>query len=246
MAKVLLLGATSAIAQDMARRLADRGDRLFLVGRSREKLERLVLELKDAVVGSAAVDLDRLEENAGCVQAAIRALGHLDVAVIAHGYLGDQLASEAEWAEAERILRTNLLSPVSLLVPLANYFEAQARGRIVVLSSVAGERGRPRNYTYGAAKGALTLYLQGVRSRLHPLGVSVTSVKLGPVDTPMTVDHEKNRLFATSADAAAQIIAAMDAGASEPYVPWFWRPIMGVVKALPEPLFQRVKSFSGR
>jgi decaprenylphospho-beta-D-erythro-pentofuranosid-2-ulose 2-reductase len=246
MANVLILGATSAIAQDIARVLAARGDRLFLVGRSREKLEPLVHELKAAVAGSLLVDLDRLEENAACVAQVIRAFGRLDVAIVAHGYLGDQLASEADWAEAERILTTNFLSPISLIMPLANHFERERAGKLVVLSSVAGERGRPRNYTYGAAKGGVTLYLQGVRSRLYAAGVQVTAVKLGPVDTPMTVGHEKNATFVSSQRAAADIVAAMDAGKDEPHVPWFWWTIMGVVKTLPEPLFQKVKAFSAR
>lgn len=245
MANILVLGATSAIAQQMARLLAARGDRLFLVGRNPDKLAALVASLGANVVGSAAADLDSLPQNGACIEAAIQALGTLDMAILAHGYLGDQLASEAQWAEAEAILTTNLLSPISLLIPLANYFERQGRGKIGVLSSVAGERGRPRNYTYGAAKGALTLYLQGLRSRLYP-AIQVTSIKLGPVDTPMTVDHAKNRLFATAPQVAKEIIDALDSGAAEPYVPWFWRPIMGAVKTLPEPLFQKIKAFSGR
>ena len=120
----------------------------------------------------------------------------MDVAVIAHGWLGDQLASERDVAEAERIIATNFTSVVALLVPLGNHFEAAGAGNIAVLSSVAGDRGRPRNYTYGAAKGALNVYLQGLRTRLWSRGVRVQTLKLGPVDTPMTATHTKNLLFA--------------------------------------------------
>ena len=109
-----------------------------------------------------------------------------------------------------------------------------------------GARGRPRNYTYGAAKGALNLYLQGLRSRLYPAGVKVTTLKLGPVDTPMTRTHRKNALFATPARAARDIVRALDRGAGEVYVPWYWRPIMAVVRNTPEPLFQRLGFLSGR
>ena len=116
--------------------------------------------------------------------------------MIAQGLLGDQLASERDVAEAERIVDTNFLSVVSLLVPLGNHFEAAGAGHIAVMSSVAGDRGRPRNYTYGAAKGALNIYLQGLRTRLWSRGVGVHTLKLGPVDTPMTATHEKNALFA--------------------------------------------------
>jgi decaprenylphospho-beta-D-erythro-pentofuranosid-2-ulose 2-reductase len=114
------------------------------------------------------------------------------------------------------------------------------------MGSVAGDRGRPRNYTYGAAKGALTLYLQGLRSRLYPVGVAVTTLKLGPVDTPMTVDHAKNPLFTTPERLAPAIVRAIDRRAGEVYLPWYWRPILAVVRNTPEPLFQRLRFLSGR
>ena len=140
----------------------------------------------------------------------------------------------------------NFLSVMALLVPLANHFEAASSGHIAVLSSVAADRGRPRNYTYGAAKAALNVYLQGLRTRLWPRGVGVHTLKLGPVDTPMTATHEKTRLFARADQVAAGVIAAIDAGRAEAYVPWFWRPIMAVVRRLPERVLQRVPALSGR
>ncbi|MGD8861716.1 MAG: SDR family NAD(P)-dependent oxidoreductase [Myxococcales bacterium] len=244
MANVLILGATSAIAADLARIFDERGDALYLVGRSAEKLEELLGGLS-GVVGSASADFTDTDGNARVVQDAIDRLGGVDVAVIAHGLLGDQLRSEVDFAEAAAIIQTNFTSAVSLLLPIANHMEARGRGRIVVLSSVAGERGRPRNFTYGAAKGGLTIYLQGLRSRLWPK-VSVHTIKLGPVHTPMTVGHPKNRLFAESDRVARDIVAAYEAGRAEAYVPWYWRPIMGAVTALPERIFQRFGFLSGR
>lgn len=244
--KLLILGATSAIAADVARLYAGRGARLFLVGRSEEKLLPLVQELGTAVVGHECGDFAQDgEANGAQVGRAIAALGGLDVCLVAHGLIGDQLRSEAEFAEARRIIDTNFTSVVSQIIPLANHFEAQGSGHLAVISSVAGERGRPRNYTYGAAKGALTTYLQGVRSRLWP-HVHVHTIKLGPVVTPMTVDHPKNALFAQSPEVARQIVAAIDGGVAEPFVPWFWRPIMATVEYLPEPIFQRFGFLSGR
>jgi short-subunit dehydrogenase len=114
------------------------------------------------------------------------------------------------------------------------------------MTSVAGDRGRPRNYTYGTAKGALHVYLQGLRSRLYPAGVSVTTLKLGPVDTPMTRDHKKNLLFAQADTVARGVVAAMDRGTAEAYVPGFWAAIMPVVKGTPEWLFQRLRALSDR
>jgi short-subunit dehydrogenase len=243
---VALFAATSQIAADVARVYAARGARLFLVGRNAEKLAALAAELAPNVVGSAIQDLDRTHETEACVQRVIAALGHLDVAVIAQGLLGDQLQSERSVQSAEEITRTNYSSVVALLIPLANHFEARRAGHLAVLSSVAAERGRPRNYTYAAAKSAVNIYLQGVRSRLFKAGVQVHTLKLGPVDTPMTVDHEKTRLFAKSPDVARQIVQAIDSGVAEAYVPAFWRYIMLVVRNLPESVFQRVSSLSGR
>jgi short-subunit dehydrogenase len=160
--------------------------------------------------------------------------------------LGNQLLSEASFEHAEEIFRLNLLSQVALLVPLANVLEREGRGRIGVITSVAGERGRPRNFTYGSAKGALSIYLQGLRSRLYPLGVSVTNLKLGPVDTPMTKDHAKNPLFAKPQGVAQGIVEAMDARKHEAFVPGIWAAIMPIVKMTPEALFQRVSALSGR
>jgi decaprenylphospho-beta-D-erythro-pentofuranosid-2-ulose 2-reductase len=124
--------------------------------------------------------------------------------------------------------------------------ELARAGQLAVITSVAGDRGRPRNYTYGAAKGALNTYLQGLRTRLYPAGVSVTTLKLGPVDSPMTVDHGKHALFGQPKPVADGIVRAIDARASEAYVPSFWRAIMPIVKHTPERLFQRLAFLSGR
>lgn len=246
MARILIIGATSAIATEIARIYARRGDTLHLVARHGGRLEALRDELGAAVIGTIAADLDETSANEARVHQAIAALGGIDIAVLAHGDLGDQVESERAWPAAEAILRTNLLSMVSLLVPLANTMEAQGHGRIAVLSSVAGERGRPRNYTYGAAKGALTIYLQGLRSRLWRAGVRVHTFKLGPVDTPMTTGHDKNLLFARAPDVASTIVKHLDRREGSAYVPWYWAPIMGVVRRMPERAFQRLRFLSGR
>ena len=246
MERVVIFGATSAIAAEIAAHYARRGARLVVVGRNPDKLDALVRQLGDAVVEAVQADLDDTTRSESLVEAAHARLGAIDVALVAHGLLGDQLATERSYAEAEAVLRTNLLSPISLLVPLANLLEAQGHGHLAVLSSVAGERGRPRNYTYGAAKGALTLYLQGVRSRLWRTGVKVSTLKLGPVDTPMTATHPKNALFAAAPAVARTIVDHLDRRQGAAYVPRRWAPIMAVVRRLPEPLFQRFGFLSGR
>lgn len=246
MQRVLVLGATSAIAAEVAVLHAARGDRLHLVGRNPDKLAELARRCAGAEVTTEGADLTALTDNEALVSRALSVLGGVDTVLVAHGLLGDQLASERSFAEAERILTTNFASVVSLLIPIANAMEAAGHGRIGVITSVAGDRGRPRNYTYGAAKGALNVYLQGLRSRLHPAGVSVTTLKLGPVDTPMTTEHEKNVLFGEPEGVARRIVAAMDARAAEVYVPSFWGVIMPVVKHTPEAIFQRLRFLSGR
>lgn len=247
MRHVLVFGATSAIAAEVCKRWAARGDRLHLVGRDPARLAAVADACAAAEVTTATADLCDLARAEGLVAEALAALdGRVDLVLIAHGDLGDQPRSEREFAEAARILETNFLSVVALLVPLACALERQRSGLLAVITSVAGERGRPRNYTYGAAKGALNLYLQGLRSRLHRAGVHVTTLKLGPVDTPMTAGHRKNALFATPTRVAGDIDRAIDRRAAEVFVPWYWRPILWIVRHTPEPIFQRLGFLSGR
>jgi len=243
---VLILGATSAIAAEAAVIYAERGDRLHLVGRDPQKLAAVAARCARAVVTTEQADLADLAHNETLVRSASEALGQIDIALIAHGDLGDQLASEQAFTSAEATLHVNFTSAVSLLIPLANLCEAARSGRIGVITSVAGDRGRPRNYTYGAAKAALNVYLQGLRTRLYPAGVSVTTIKLGPVDSPMTRDHKKHALFGKPPAVAQSIVRAIDAGAPEAYVPAFWALIMPVVRSVPEALFQRLGFLSGR
>jgi len=243
--RVLILGATSAIATEVARLYARRGARLYLVGRNAGKLEALLRELGAEASGRTA-DFADLAHAPQIIDDARLALGGIDVALIAHGELGDQLQSERSFVEAESILRTNFVSVVALLLPLANLLEQQRAGTLGVITSVAGDRGRPRNYSYGAAKGGLNVFMQGLRSRLWACGVNVVTLKLGPVDTPMTRDHEKNLLFAEPRAVARSIARVLARGRGEAYVPWFWGLIMPIVKHTPERLFQLLPFLSGR
>jgi decaprenylphospho-beta-D-erythro-pentofuranosid-2-ulose 2-reductase len=248
--RVLVLGATSAIAAEVARVYWARGARLHLVGRNGGKLQALLDGLGPSpaagVISSAVADFSDLARNDQLVGDALAALGGADVVLIAHGELGEQLETERDFARAETILNVNFTSVVSLLVPLSNALAAQGRGCIGVITSVAGERGRPRNYTYGAAKGGLNVYLQGLRSRLFRVGVKVVTIKLGPVNTPMTRDHAKNALFAEPDAVARSIVRALGGRSREVYVPSFWGVIMPVVKHTPERLFQLLPFLSGR
>jgi len=244
MARTLIIGANSAIAEAVARRLAARGDSLYLLARSAERLEALArdLELRGGrVAGWARFDARDTAAHPAAMDAAVAALGGLDTALVAHGTLGDQKACEASVPETLDQLSTNLLSVVSLGTLLANRFEAQGSGTLAVISSVAGDRGRQSNYVYGTAKAGVSAFVSGLRNRLHRSGVRVVTIKPGFVDTPMTAGMRKGPLF-SSADAVARgIVAAMDSGQDVVYLPFFWRFIMAAVRAVPEPLFKRLK-----
>jgi short-subunit dehydrogenase len=250
MAKVAIFGASSAIAAEVAALHAARGDKLHLIARSRDKLETLASTLHTQhpalQLRATCADFDDLSANASLVDRILEQDPDIETVLVAQGLLGDQLRSEQSFDEAESIIRTNFTGAVALLIPLVNHLERARAGRLGVITSVAGERGRPRNYTYGASKAALSVYLQGVRSRLHPAGVAVTTLKLGPVETPMTVGHKKNLLFAQPGEVARDIVAAMDARRAEVFVPKRWAAIMPIVRNTPEALFQRLRVLSGR
>jgi short-subunit dehydrogenase len=244
MKKVLVLGATSAIAQATVRLLAARGVSLYLVGRNPERLDAVARDAATrgaAKVASEALDLDDFAQHEPLVERAATALGGLDGVLLAHGILGEQAVAQGSYAETEKILRTNFLSAVSLLTPLANRFEAQKAGTLVVLSSVAGDRGRQSNYVYGASKGALTVFLQGLRHRLARSGVAVVTVKPGMVDTPMTAGMKKGPLFTTPEKVARGILRAADAHKGDVYLPGFWRLIMFIIRNVPGFIFHKTK-----
>lgn len=241
---VLVLGATSAIAHETAKLYAAEGAALFLVARDAEKLDAVAQDLR--VRGAAAVathvhDLTDLEHHEALLAEAVEALPAVDVALIAHGVLGDQRDVERDFTRIQALLRVNFESVVSLLVPLANYMEDRGAGTIAVISSVAGDRGRQSNYVYGTAKGALNVYLQGLRNRLAPAGVHVLTVKPGFVDTPMTADFDKGALWVGPDHIARGIQRAIRRGSDEVYLPFFWRGIMAIIRAIPEPVFKRLK-----
>jgi len=129
---------------------------------------------------------------------------------------------------------------MSLLTHLANYFETQKAGTLAVISSVAGERGRQSNYVYGAAKGAVSIFLQGLRQRLDKSGVHVLTIKPGFVDTPMTKELKKGLLWADPQAVAKLIHKGVAAKKSIIYTPGYWALIMAVIKAIPERLFKKI------
>ena len=244
MKNVLIIGATSAIAQALARQLAGTGVSLTLWGRSREKVEIVAADLRarhEAKVFVETFDFTDFTQHAGALDRTIAAAGEMDVAIVCHGSLGDQAACQADFAVTEQELLTNCRSALSFLTLLANRFEAQGRGTLVVISSVAGDRGRQSNYVYGTAKAALNTFTQGLRNRLYSRGVNVLTVKPGFVDTPMTAHLKKGFLFASPERVARDIVKAIKNRKCVIYTPWFWRWIMLLIRLIPESLFRRLK-----
>ncbi len=243
MKKVLVLGATSAIAQATCRLLAARGAALHLVGRNATQLEAVAkdLSVRGARVSTRVQELNELSSHEELVSHADTVLGGMDGVLLAHGLLGRQPESERSWDAAQEVLTTNFMGPASLLTHVANLLEERRAGMIVVISSVAGDRGRQSNYVYGSSKGGLNVFLQGLRNRLARSNVAVVTVKPGFVDTPMTAHLPKNALFASPEKVAKGILRAMDARRDEIYVPGFWRLIMFAVRSIPEGVFKRMK-----
>ncbi|MEO8672510.1 MAG: SDR family oxidoreductase [Tahibacter sp.] len=243
MRRILIIGATSAIAEATARLFAARGDALCLVARDSTRLKAIAddLGVRGAVrTATTTLDVTDFAAHVAAIDLAERELGGLDTVLIAHGTLSDQAQCEQSVDRTRLEFDINALSVISLLTLLANRFEAQGHGTLAVISSVAGDRGRMSNYVYGAAKAAVSTFLSGLRQRLQKSGVNVLTIKPGFVDTPMTAQFPKGALWAKPEDVAKGIVRAIDRGRSEVYLPWFWRQIMFVIRHVPEFIFKRV------
>lgn len=243
MKNILIVGALSEIAQATARLFAARGDRLFLLARNQERLTLLANDLKvrgAAQVDSASFDTCMLSDHEKQLANVVGLMGRIDIVLIAHGTLPDQKACEKDPALALREFDINGLSVMALLLHLANIMEAQQAGNIAVISSVAGDRGRQSNYIYGAAKGAVSIFLQGLRNRLYSHNVHVLTIKPGFVDTIMTKNFKKGLLWVGPEVIAKGIVAAIDKNKNVVYLPGFWRFIMLIIKHIPESIFKKM------
>jgi short-subunit dehydrogenase len=241
--KILVLGATSGIAEATCRIWAAQGASLFLVARNPDKLAAVAADLKTrgaSYVDTAVVDLDDTSQHASLLTHGINSLGGMDVAYLAHGILGDQARAEQDFEVAAHILHTNLISAVSLLTWLANYCVQRHSGVLAVISSVAGDRGRKSNYLYGASKAGLSAFLGGLRNRIDREGVTVLNIKPGPVRTAMTTSMKGSEKFADVNKVAQSIVSAIDARKDNLYVPFQWQPIMFVIRNIPDRIFKKL------
>jgi decaprenylphospho-beta-D-erythro-pentofuranosid-2-ulose 2-reductase len=244
MKKILIAGATSAMAEAAARIFAARGERLLLIGRREEALATQAgdLKLRGASLAEYAVaDLDDLSQHAGLIDSARNRLGGLDVILIAYGVLPDQKQCDESAELTLSQFHTNAVSQISLALRAAqSMVQAGDKGVVAVISSVAGDRARKSNYAYGSAKAAVSDFLSGLRMRLSDSGVCVLTIKPGVVDTPMTAHLKRGWLMADAGKVGRDIAAAIDRRARVIYTPGFWGPIMLIIRHLPEAVLRRL------
>lgn len=244
MRKILIVGATSGMAEACARLWAQRGDHLFLAARNPSQLQSVCDDLRTrgaGRVGQQVFDANDLAAHAALLAEATQVLGGLDTVLIAHGTLTDQERAQQDVAYALQEIQTNGTSVVSLMTLAGEQFAQQGRGAIAVISSVAGDRGRQSNYVYGSAKALVSAFASGMRQRLAKQGVHVITIKPGFVSTPMTAHLKQGALWAKPEQVAKDIAAAIDQGRRVVYTPGFWRWIMLIIKHIPEFVFVKLK-----
>jgi len=242
MDRILILGGSSDIAMAFARLAAMNGHPLLLAGRSITKLSALKSDLE--IRYQVEVEIESFD--------ALDPPKHGDfmvnvdpvppITVCAFGYLGDQEVSSLNWAESAKVIHTNFTGAVSILNLIANHYQMAGRGTIVGISSVAGDRGRQSNYIYGSAKAAFSTYLAGLRNRLQHAGVRVITIKPGFVNTKMTRGLPlPGPLTASPEQVGKAIMKSIRKGSNIVYVLPIWRPIMFIIRSIPEFAFKRLK-----
>jgi decaprenylphospho-beta-D-erythro-pentofuranosid-2-ulose 2-reductase len=242
--KILVFGATSAIAFETLKLFARDGASVYLCSRDENDLQRIAGDL--TVRGAGQVEysrFDALDEQSihNAVDRCLSLYTDLDGLLIAHGLLPDQKSCETSTDEMKKVIDINFTSAAIVLSRIALHFEKQKKGTIVAISSCAGDRGRESNYVYGSAKGALTIFMSGLRQRLSKAGVHVLTIKPGFVDTPMTSDYKKGILFVGPEVIAKGIYRAIISKKNEIYLPWFWWGIMKVIKNIPWKIYNKIK-----
>ena len=239
----LILGGSSAIATAFAHEAAATGHAILLAGRDRDdlKLSAADIAIRHGVTAEAlAFDAVDYESHPDFIAACRdRAPGRLNL-MLAFALMPDQAEMEQDFALARQAMEATYLGAASILSAAAPLFEEQGSGSILVIGSVAGDRGRIKNYIYGSAKAGLHAFVQGLRARLSRAGVSVTTIKPGFVDTAMTWGQPGLFLVASPRDCARACLRHAEAGAEVRYVPWFWWGIMTIIKSIPERIFKRL------
>ena len=240
---IVMFGATSGIARALSHELLEQGSELILVGRNEAALQAEAADLAVRQGKRARVFVwDLLErETHGQRFAELAALGPLAGVVFAAGVMPSESEIQADPRLTRIMLDVNLTETLMVLNLFAEHLRQRGSGFLSVISSVAGDRGRAGNKTYGASKAGLSAYLEGLRASLHGTGVLVQTVKPGPVRTPMTADYKGPAVLLADPKAVARvIIRAIRCGKTTVYAPGYWRLVMAIIRALPESLARRV------
>ena len=242
--RIWILGGTSAIAQAYARHAASAGGTLVLIGRNEDRLQANAADLA-ARGGRSAVEVRDLAgpiDRAAVVGELAERHGFPDEVVVAYGILGDQQRALGDLGHAQDILDVNLTSVALWLLAIATRRDPVRPLTLVIIGSVAGDRGRASNFVYGAAKGGLDRFVEGMQHAHAGTALNLVLVKPGFVDTPMTAAFDKTGpLWASPDRVARDIRRAVDRRAAVVYAPWFWRYIMMIIRLMPRFLFNRLK-----
>ncbi|HIA20107.1 MAG TPA: SDR family oxidoreductase [Planctomycetaceae bacterium] len=245
--KILLIGASSAIAQELARKLCKRGCQLILAGRNDDELESIATDLRIRYQSTVHIEVFDALEFSGHKDFVQRCLDlfeqRLDGAIVCYGCMHAQEQAQTDWDLTNQMIQTNYASVVSLMNLLAEHFARWQSGYLAAISSVAGDRGRQSNYLYGSTKAALSTYLQGLRNRLYHVGVHVLTIKPGIVDTPMTdgLVNPDSFLVSSPQQVSRNIDRALRWRKNILYTPWKWWWIMCIIRWIPEQVFKRLK-----
>ena len=232
------------MAKGAALAFAQSGHDLFLAGRNSDELDRIGqdIALRTGVqVLTGTLDADAVDTHADFIAGVNGRIEGIYGVLFAIGDMGAQAEAEQYIDQSLQILQRNYAAALTLLNPCANLLQEAGRGFIIGISSVAGDRGRQSNFIYGAAKGALTIYLQGLRNRLCAAGVRVITIKPGFVDTAMTFGLPGLFLVANPTQVGQKIAASPHGRSDTLYLPKFWRYIMWIICSIPEPIFKRLK-----
>ncbi len=243
--KIVIIGATSAIAEHCTRLwLKKQPADLTLVGRDAQRIERVATDLKVRSPKSEIRIVQAEFLDAEAIRATVENIiqsGDVDVVLIAHGSLPDQAGCQDDLTVCREALDINGISPVLYAEAFVKRMAKANRGTIALIGSVAGDRGRKSNYVYGAAKGLVTRYAQGLQHRFADTGVKVVLIKPGPTDTPMTAHLKgKGAKLASVESVAKQIVEGVEAGKPIIYAPGKWWLIMMVIRHLPVFVFNKM------
>lgn len=239
----IILGATSTIAREFARKVSDRGDSVILAGRDMDELERSAADCKNRGSPQAqavAFDARDIASFEATLDLARAATGTINAAVF-FGSMPPQDEIDANPALIDGTITDSFTGPTQFLTMLAPLLEERGSGTVVGVGSVAGDRGRLGNYVYGASKAGFHTYLSGLRNRLGRSGIHVVTVKPGTVDTAMTWGMEGLPFLASPDKVASDILQAVDKGKNTLYTPIIWWPVMTVIKSIPESIFKKLK-----